>query len=153
MPGIQRMIAFVMLSACVATPAWASQYVFPAQDQSPEQQAADEGECSQWATEQTGHDPSNPAAPPPAGKSAGSSAVRGAARGALAAFAIGSITGGDRSAQVGLGAALGGVSSGVSASKKNSQQQQAHAQQQSQKLGEYHRARAACLEAKGYTVK
>ena len=36
----------------------AQTYVYPSQGQGAEQQAADESQCSAWATQQTGFDPS-----------------------------------------------------------------------------------------------
>jgi len=49
------------------TPAMAQLSVYPANDQSPEQQQTDETECQQWAVQQTGI---NPAAAPPVAQAA-----------------------------------------------------------------------------------
>lgn len=138
------------------------QYVFPQKGQSAEQQKKDEYECHSWAVKQTGFDPTAAAqAPPPqtaqqpAGAQPGSGA-RGAARGAVAGAAIGSLDG-----EAGKGAGVGAAAGAVAArgqSRKQAQQQQAQAQQQasaqkSSKQQDYLRARGACLEGKGYSVK
>ena len=138
------------------------QYVFPQKGQSAEQQKKDEYECHSWAVKQTGFDPTAAAqAPPqqaaqqPAGAQPGSGA-RGAARGAVVGAAAGSLGG-----EAGKGAAVGataGAVAGRSQSRHQAQQQQAQAQQQassqkSAKQQDYLRARGACLEGKGYSVK
>jgi hypothetical protein len=150
-----RITVFV-LAALLATPhAIAQQYVYPAKGQSPEQQKKDEAECNKWAVGQTGVDPSKPqqqaAAPAkpttPTGTTPGAGA-RGAARGAV----IGGIAG-----DAGAGAAAGAVAGrGQSRRDNRNQQQQAAAQQQqaqSSQNAAYSKARAACLEGRGYTVK
>ena len=138
------------------------QYVYPQKGQSADQQKKDEYECHSWAVKQTGFDPTAAAqAPPPqaaqqpAGAQPGSGA-RGAARGAVAGAAIGSLDG-EAGKGAGVGAAAGAVA-GRGQSRKQSQQQQAQAQQQataqkSTKQQDYLRARGACLEGKGYSVK
>lgn len=140
-----------------------SQYVFPAKGQTPEQQQQDEAECSSWATQQTGFNPSAPPPPPapqptpPPQKNAG---LKGAARGAAAGYIIGDIA----NDEGGEGAAIGAVVGGSRSVRKqqqaqaSAQQQQAAQQQQYQQQvqalnGEFLKARAACLESKGYTVK
>src|SRR5262249_29852627 len=76
-------------------------YVFPAKNQTPDQQNQDEAACFAWAKEQTGIDPTAPpAAPAPAqGQSAQApppnpskgSGAKGAAGGAAAGAAIGAV--------------------------------------------------------------
>jgi hypothetical protein len=139
------------------------QYVFPAKGQTPELQQQDEAACSSWATQQTGFDPAKPptppqpTAPPPPQKGAG---LRGAARGAAAGYIVGDIA----NDEGGEGAAIGAVVGGARAAGKQKQaqgaaqqqqtaQQQQYQQQVQQLQGEYLKARTACLEAKGYTVK
>jgi hypothetical protein len=132
------------------------QYVFPQKGQTADQQKKDEYDCHGWAVKQTGFDPTAAAqAPPqqaaqqPAGAQRGSGAG-GAARGAVAGAALGSLDG-----EAGKGAAVGATAGAVAArgqSKKQAQQQQASAQQ-SAKQQDYSRARGACLEGKGYSVK
>ena len=147
-----------VVSACAAllcTGAFAQQYVYPAKGQSPDQQKKDESACYQWAVQQTGFDPSKPAAapaaPPPTtatGTTPGAG-VRGAARGAV----VGEVVGGD----AGTGAAVGAAAARGQSRRQNAaaaQQQQAAAQQAtSQQQAAFGKARAACLEGKGYTVK
>jgi len=138
------------------------QYVYPQKGQSADQQKKDEYDCHGWAVKQTGFDPTAAAQAPvsqaaaqPAGAQPGSG-VKGAARGAVAGAAIGSLDG-----EAGKGAGVGAAAGAVAArgqSKRQAQQQQAQAQQQastqqSAKQQEYLRARGACLEGKGYSVK
>ncbi len=139
-----------------ASGAIAQQFVYPAKGQSPDQQKKDEAECHQWAIKQTGIDPSKPApqaapaAPPTTatGTTPGAG-VRGAARGAV----VGEVVGGD----AGAGAAAGAAAARSQSRRQNAaQQQQASAQQQQAQSGQqatFAKARAACLEGKGYTVK
>lgn len=134
----------------------AQQIVYPAKGQSPQQQQKDESECHAWAVKNTGIDPSRPVAAAPAptapttatGVSPGAG-VRGAARGAV----VGEIVADD----AGAGAAVGAIAArGQSRRQNASAQQQAQAQQQaatSQQQATYARARGACLEGRGYTVK
>lgn len=134
----------------------AQQFAYPAKGQSPQQQKSDEAACSQWATQQTGFDPTKPppqsaAAKPPTtatGTTPGAG-VRGAARGAV----VGEIVGGDAGAGAAAGAAVARSQSrkqNAAAQQQVQQQQQAAAQQQS---AAFAKARAACLEGRGYTVK
>jgi hypothetical protein len=147
-------LAACACAALLASGAWAQQYVYPAKGQSPGQQKQDESACYQWAVQQTGIDPSKPvAAPPPppttaTGTTPGAGA-RGAARGAI----VGEAVGGD----AGTGAAVGAAAARGQSRRQNaaaSQQQQAAAQQAtSQQQATFAKARAACLEGRGYTVK
>ncbi len=134
----------------------AQQYAYPAKGQSAEQQKKDEAECGKWATGQTGYDPANPpkqaAAPAPKTTATGTTpgaGVRGAARGAV----VGEIVGDD----AGAGAAAGAAAArGQSRRQNKAQQQQAAAgqqQAQSSANASWAKARGACLEGKGYTVK
>jgi hypothetical protein len=140
-----------MLAASVALIADASaqQYVYPAKGQSPDQQKKDESACYSWAVQQTGFDPAKaapPAAPPTTatGTTPGAG-LRGAARGAV----VGEVVGGD----AGAGAAAGAAAARAQSRRQNTaaaqQQQQASGQQQAA----FAKARAACLEGRGYTVK
>ena len=156
------LISALFLVTATGQAAAQQQYVFPQKSQSAEQQKKDEYECHSWAVKQTGFDPTAAAqAPPPqaaqqpAGAQPGSGA-KGAARGAVAGAAIGSLDG-----EAGKGAGVGAAAGAVAArgqSRKQAQQQQAQAQQQastqkSSKQQDYLRARGACLEGKGYSVK
>ena len=133
-------------------------YVFPAEDQSKEQQDADEMACYRWAKEQSGVDPMNPPEVVAAevDRSADGSAVVGAAGGAAAGAAIGAIAG-----DAGQGAAIGAVVGGLRGRRAkvagDQRQQQANnaaaAAAQEELMNNFKKAFSACLEAKGYTVK
>ena len=143
--------SFCLLAVAVALvgSASAQQYVYPAKGQTPEKQKSDEAACYSWAVQQTGFDPAK--APPPqaaapttaTGTTAGAGA-RGAAKGAV----VGGIVG-----DAGTGAAVGATAARNQSRKQNAaqQQQQAGASQQQQQA--FGKARAACLEGKGYTIK
>jgi hypothetical protein len=150
-----RVVSIAAICFFMLGDAAAQQYVYPAKGQSPDQQKKDEGECQGWAVKQSGFDPS---APPPAaaapakpttatGTTPGAG-VRGAAGGAI----IGGIAG-----DAGAGAAAGAVvaRSASRRQNKNEQQQASAQQQQAQSTGQagFAKARAACLEGRGYTVK
>jgi hypothetical protein len=152
----QRTLCMLALTAALITESSAQQFVYPAKGQSPEKQKSDEAACYSWAVQQSGFDPAKPppqqqAAKPPTtatGTTPGAG-VRGAARGAV----VGEIVGGD----AGAGAAAGAVAArgqsrrqNAAAAKQAEQQQQAGTQQQ---LASFAKARAACLEGRGYTVK
>lgn len=145
-------------------------FVFPAKNQSAQQQSTDEATCFGWAKSQTGIDPmgikpqSAPAQQTASTANAGAGApVRGAVGGAVAGTAIGAVAG-----NAGKGAAIGattGVLAGAAAKRrakeeaaaKQQQQEQAAAQQAqasvTQQKATYNKAYSACMEGKGYTVK
>jgi hypothetical protein len=143
----------LLLIALLAAPAFVqAQAVYPAQNQSPEQQAKDEAECQQWAINESGYDPAHPPVPAQAQAApvTGSGArLRGAAGGAIIAGA----TGGD----AGQGAAAGAVAGGVVRRNKNRQAaaQANQAAEQQVQAGEaaFVNARTACLQGRGYSVK
>ena len=146
-------------------------YVFPSEGQSSAQQSKDEGECYNWAVQNTGSDPfalqqqaqqqqqmteQQRAQAQSVGQGAGASgAVRGAAAGAL----IGAIAG-----DTGKGAAYG-AAAGVVAGRRRArrarheasagvEQQAQQAQQATAEQGEnFKKAFSVCLEAKKYMVK
>jgi hypothetical protein len=132
-------------------------YAFPAKDQEPAQQQADETKCYSWAQQQTGIDPT---APPPAPRQTETGpdggAIKGGAKGAAAGAAIGAIAG-----DTGEGAAIGAVAGGLrgrrmSKQKQKEEKQQAQAEAQASHAGAletFKKAYGACLEGKGYTVK
>jgi len=140
-------------------------YAYPAKGQSQAQQDRDRYECHSWAVKQTGFDPSRSQAvasdtrsvpnqpPPPQGQ-----VVKGAARGAALGAVGGAITG-NAGTGAAAGAAMGGLAGGMRRRQQTlqqSSQQQAAAQsaansQQNQRNA-YHRAMAACLTGRGYTV-
>ena len=132
--------------------AGAQQFASPAKGQSPDQQKTDEAQCSTVAVQQSGYDPANP----PTSAPAQTAPVTGSgtrARGAAAGAAVGAIGGND----VGNAAVKGAVAGGVVQRSRNrraaADQNEAAAQQQQAGLSGYQRARAACLEGRGYVVK
>jgi len=151
-----RKLTVLCIGLSLAAGVSAQSFVYPAKGQSPDQQKKDEGACHVWAVDQSKYDPTNPpkqaAAPPPPTTATGSTpgaGVRGAARGAVA----GEIINGDASS----GAAVGAVAARGASRRQNAaasqQQQQAAVQQDQAGMGAYQKARAACLEGRGYTVK
>ena len=138
--------------------------VYPAQQQSAEQQLADEEACYMWAETQTGIQLSTGAPDTEAaGQAAGAQAARategaavaGAARGAIAGVAIGAIAG-----NAGKGAAIGaaaGAMGGLSARRSAIARAQAGGAQQAQEanrelVDQVKRAVGVCLQGRGYTV-
>jgi len=154
--GMKPLWMCVLTLALLISAAYAQQFVYPAKGQSPEQQKSDEAACYTWAVQQTGFDPAKPPPQQPAAQAPKTATgttpgagLRGAARGAV----VGEIVGDD----AGAGAAAGAVAArgqsrrqNMAASQQSDQQQQSALQQQQAAFG---KARAACLEAKGYTVK
>ena len=152
----QKILWVLAFAAMSMNQAAAQQYVYPAKGQSPEQQKSDEAACYSWAVQQSGFDPAKPppqqaAAKPPttATGTAPGAGARGAVRGAV----VGEVVGGN----AGAGAAAGAVAARgqsrrqtAAAGQQAQQQQQAATQQQQAAFG---KARAACLEGRGYSVK
>ena len=135
-----------------------NKYVFPAKEQSQQQQKEDEFACYLWAVEQSGIDPLNlpKAEPVPVQTGPTGGAVKGAAGGAAAGAAIGAIAG-----DAGKGAAIGatagamrGVKKGKEAQAQQNQQAQANAAASDQaKKDSFQKAFSVCMEGKGYTIK
>jgi uncharacterized protein YcfJ len=153
-------VATILLLGC--TPVMAQQFVYPQKGQTSEQQQKNEYECHTWAVQQTSYDPiatTQTATAQPAQTNAGAqpgSGLRGAAKGAVVGGLIGAISD-DAGKGAGIGAVAGGVA-GRSQSRRQQAQQQAQSQQQAsaKQQGQqdaYLRAKATCLEAKGYSVK
>ena len=151
-----RTLWMLALTAALISQAGAQQFVYPAKGQSPQQQKSDEAACYTWAVQQTGIDPAKPApqqqaAKPPTtatGTTPGAG-LRGAARGAV----VGEVVGGDAGAGAAAGAAVARSQSrkqNAATAQQGQQQQQAATQQQQ---ATFAKARAACLEGRGYTVK
>jgi hypothetical protein len=122
----------------------ANVFVYPKNGQSKQQQSQDQAACQKWAKENSGVDPAAASAKPPPGSNARGT-VGGAARGAALGAGVGAIAG-DAGKGAGAGAVVGGVA-GRRNSKRNQQAAQANAQDQ------YQRAFAACMDARGYSVK
>jgi hypothetical protein len=151
----RQFLLSLALSVALIGETAAQQYVYPAKGQSPQQQKSDEAACYTWAVQQTGFDPAKAApqqqaAKPPTtatGTTPGAG-VRGAAGGAV----VGAIAG-DAGAGAGAGAVVARSASrrqnAAAAQQQQQQQQTATTQQQTA----FAKARAACLEGRGYTVK
>jgi len=132
-------------------------FVYPKNNQSPQQQQKDENECYSWAKQQTAIDPGAPSTPAPQqAQKAQGGGVRGAAGGAAGGAAIGAIAG-----DAGEGAAIGATAGAVrgrrqqrKANKQAEQQakQQAGAQQQ-QGMSTFRNAFSSCIDARGYSVR
>lgn len=147
-------------------------YVFPNAGQAPSQQSKDEGECYNWAVQNTGSDPfqiakqegqqqqqtaQQEAQAKQAGKGTG-------AKGALGGAAAGALIGEIASDDAGKGAAIGagvGLVGGRMKARKQQEQAAAQAQQQGEaaaqasagQLDNFKKAFSVCLEAKKYMVK
>ena len=152
--NMQRALALLIMGL-FATGASSQQFVYPAKGQSPEQQKKDEAQCHTWSVQQSKYDPAKPppstaGAKPPTtatGTTPGAGA-RGAARGAV----VGGMMG-----DAGAGAAAGAVAARGQSRRQNAaqaqQQQQSATQQDEAGMAAYQKARATCLEGRGYTVK
>jgi hypothetical protein len=139
-------------------------YAYPLHGQAPPQQDRDHYECSQWATQQTGFDPSAPGVPPhervrvvSAGPPPGTGTAVGAVTGAIIGAAISrpweSATGALAGAVV--GGAIGSAADAANAQETrtvfvNDRRQAAVLEQ---KAANYRRAIGACLDARGYSVR
>ena len=155
-------------------------FVFPADNQTAEQQAQDEGTCYQWAATNTGTDPNAIAqqqqanqqqaqAEQQAAQATGQNATKGAgARGAVRGAAAGAVIGEIASDDAGKGAAWGAAAGAVSGrrqAKRAQAQAQTQAKQQAaaqaeqrealttEQMASFKKAFSACLEAKKYSVK
>lgn len=138
-----------------------SPIIYPQKGQSPQQQQKDTQECQGFAVQQSGVNPGQPAAPPPPPPPSGPTGqgVRTAARGAAVGAVAGGIAG-DAGQGAAAGAAAGALVGGVRRRQdrraQEEQYNQAVAQQQNaqaQGSANFNRALAACLEARGYSVK
>lgn len=150
---MKRKVLLCVAAATVALSdaAVANQYVYPERGQSAAKQHKDEAHCSKWARSQSGYDPANPplAARAEAAPVTGSgSRARGAAVGA-----IGGAIGGNAGAGAAIGAVAGGVSRRIRNANAANAQNAAAEQHLAELEANYHRARAACLSARGYSVK
>jgi hypothetical protein len=145
-----------VIAAFFAAGAGAQTAIYPAKGQSADQQKKDEGECHTWAVGQSKYDPANPPPPPataqPATTATGTTpgaGARGAARGAV----VGEVIADDASTGAAVGAAAARGQSRRQNNAAAQQQQQATTQQSQAGMASYQKARAACLEGRGYTVK
>jgi hypothetical protein len=151
--------------ATVSSAADLGLFVYPARDQTKDQQAKDEQECYAWAGEQSTVDPAGARADSDSAAKAAQAktdsatrgaAVGGAARGAVGGAAVGAIAG-----DAGTGAAIGavaGAAGGRRAKRKAEKEAGQQAKQQTeaqsaQQVETFKKAMGACLEGRGYTVK
>jgi predicted lipid-binding transport protein (Tim44 family) len=154
---IRATVALMFAWGCLAAPAtWADDlYIYPAKNQTPEQQEKDKYDCYQFGKSQTGFDPmAAPTATAPAPEQKGG-ALKGAAGGALVGAAVGAISG-DVGKGAGYGAAAGGTLGLLRKRQSTKEQEQYQQEQQSNYQAQrqnYDRAYGACLEGRGYTVK
>jgi hypothetical protein len=147
-------------------------YVFPNAGQAPEQQSRDEGECYDWAVQNTGSDPfqlqkqseqqkqQTEQAKQQAQASTKGAGAKGAVRGAAAGALIGEIASDDAGEGAAYGAAAGMVVArrrSHAAASQATQQAEAQGQQAQQatqeQLTNFKKAFSVCLEAKKYMVK
>jgi hypothetical protein len=143
------------VSPAISDTSVAGMLIYPSKGQSPEQQKRDEYECHQWAVQQTGFDPTQ-ATQSSQHQSATrrGGVVRGALGGALLGAGIGAIAG-DAGKGAAIGAIAGGAGGGIRQRRMNRQADEANRQAMSNRqaaLNEYNRAKAVCLEGRGYKV-
>ncbi len=146
-------------------------YAYPLHNQPPDQQDRDHYECSTWATEQTGFDPSAPGVPPhdrvrvvsagpPPGTNTAIGAVAGAVLGAVIAprwqaapaALAGAVVGGAIGSSADAANAQANAANAANAQAATAQDRRASAVYE-QKAANYRRALAACLDGRGYSVK
>lgn len=147
-------------------------YVFPNAGQAPSQQSKDEGECYNWAVQNTGSDPFTVAKEQEAqqqqtaqqteqAKQAGKgSGAKGALGGAAAGALIGEIASDDAGKGAAIGAGVGLIAGRVkgrkqqeAATQQAQQQGQAASQASAVQIDNFKKAFSVCLEAKKYMVK
>lgn len=147
-------------------------YVFPTGGQTPEQQSKDEGECYNWAVQNTGTDPfqlqkqaQQQQQKAEQTQQQVNKATEGAgAKGAVGGAAVGALIGEIASDDAGKGAAYGAAAGlimarrrGREAREQTEKQTQQQTQQAQQATGEqllnFKKAFSVCLEAKKYMVK
>jgi len=138
--------------------------VYPADGQSPEQQAKDEAACWDWAEAQTGirivlgsvdTDAAGRAAGDQAAQATAGAAVGGAARGAIAGVAIGAIAG-DAGKGAAIGAAAGGMGGlrarrgAIAAAERQGAANATAANEET--INQFKKAGGLCLQGRGYTA-
>ncbi len=149
------MSLFFLFSLLVGfSPVEAKMLIYPTKGQTPEQQRKDEMACHRWAVQQTGFDPTQIREIPKTQNPKKGGVIKGGALGALVGVGVGAIAG-DAGKGAAIGAVAGGAAGGIRQHRQN--QQQAQESQQAQgdlqaKLDAYNRAKALCLEGKGYKV-
>jgi hypothetical protein len=179
--GTAAATAALVLSGCVAPPPprpvyqapppppppVVTVYAYPLHGQTQEQQDRDHYECSQWATQQTGFDPSAPGVPPhdrvmvasgpPPGTNTAIGAVAGALLGAVIAprwqAAPAAIAGAVVGGAIGSTADAANAATNAQNARTVAMANQQAAASQEHSAANYRRALSACLDARGYSVK
>ena len=132
-------------------------YVYPANNQAPEQQSKDDYECFSWAKGQTGHDPMNPQPIQVATQQTQSGPDGSILRGAAAGAIIGEIADDDAGKGAAYGAGVGAIrgrKARKARKRKAKQDTQAQAaSMEQQRDAEFKNAFSACLSARGYSVR
>ena len=128
---------------------------YPNAGQTTQQQAQDEADCRNIATQATGVSPYDTPPEYYSGGTSGGGAVRGAARGA-ALGAVGGAIAGDAGKGAAIGAAVGGTA-GVMR-KNRERRQQAQVDQQAANayqadLAKYNQSFAACMSSRNYVMR
>ncbi len=135
--GITALVFAATLGGCASSSPQPGVFAYPAQGQTPEQQAKDTNECQTWARQQSGWDPATDTAKG-AGIGLAIGALGGAALGAAAGAAVGS---------AGTGAAIGAAAGGIGGAAYGGTSQYGKG-----KSG-YEQAFSACMGGKGYTTR
>ena len=149
-------------AASATVPAHLSRYFLYAQrGQTAELQDRDRFECFNWASQQTGFDPSRRALPREEGEAgpvqpAGGTILAGTVTGALVGAAVSDPWDREEGAVIGAvaGTALGAVAASAEAKAIRTAHQQPTARSSHEhQAAEHRRAMSACLEGRGYVVK
>jgi hypothetical protein len=165
-----RLLLGGVLLAGMAQPAAAQQvdpfnplghFIYPAEDQSTDQQQKDKMECYNWASQANGFDPYAAYQKSAAGQQQAAAAgqaqgdvIGGAAKGAVGGVIIGAIAG-DAGQGAAIGAVAGGLMGGMKkrSRKKAAEAEAAQAQAEAEAmLQNWDRAYMACLQGRKYTV-
>ena len=138
-------------------------FAYPQRGQSAQQQDRDHYECSTWATQQTGFDPSAPGVPPhervtvvPGPPPTGAGTALGAVTGAVIGASVANPWNSGPAALAGavVGGAIGTAAEAANAQPRTIVTQDRRAQAaQEQQAANYRRAISACLDARGYAVR
>ncbi len=143
---------FVLMSEAAAQQ---QPIIYPNAGQGMQQQAQDETECRNWATQQTGIYPYQ-SGPAYYGESnGGAPVIGGAARGA-AIGAVGGAIAGDAGKGAAIGAGMGATAGLIRKNRDRRQQAQMNEQAQAQyqaDLNRYTQAFGACMQGRGYSVR
>jgi hypothetical protein len=135
--GTVALVFAAAISGCASSePPKPSVYVYPAQGQTPEQQAQDTSTCQTWAQQQSGYNPTSDTA-----KGVGVGAALGALGGAALGAAVGAAAG-----SPGTGAAIGAAAGGVGGATYGGVSQYGKGQ------SGYDQAYSACMSGKGYST-